>query len=154
MEEGIKRQDRSVIDRCEQITKWTLAKGCDEEFGGLFNILDYTGKEPQQCENQKNFGESWDDKVWWAHCEGLYALLLAAVEAKSEELFGKFLDLHQWSQQHFNDPTYGEWYSYLHRDGTPKITDKGSWIKSAFHLPRSLMKILILLDKENATQLD
>jgi N-acylglucosamine 2-epimerase len=41
-----------------------------------------------------------------------------------------------WSIDHFADPQHGEWYGYLHRDGSPSSSLKGSLWKSFFHLPR------------------
>jgi len=46
--------------------------------------------------------------------------------------------VHDWSFRHFADPEYGEWYGYLHRDGTPSVRLKGNMWKGPFHLPRML----------------
>jgi N-acylglucosamine 2-epimerase len=45
--------------------------------------------------------------------------------------------VYTWADQHFADPEQGEWYGYLHRDGSVASTLKGGLWKSAFHLPRS-----------------
>jgi len=71
----------------------------------------------------------------------LHTLALAVVHRGHESDLDRFLDLHNWCQKHFYDPEYGEWYAELHRDGTPKLTDKGTIWKAAYHLPRALMKI-------------
>ena len=34
-----------------------------------------------------------------------------------------------------------------HRDGRPKLTDKGTVWKAAYHLPRALMKIMQLFER-------
>ena len=93
---------------------------------------------------------SWHDKVWWAHCEGLYDLALCAVTQDSPLWFGRFLDLHDWCQKHFYDPEYGEWYQALDREGRPKVTDKGTLWKAAYHLPRALMKVMKLFESVSA----
>ena len=41
---------------------------------------------------------------------------------------------------------YGEWYGYLHRDGTVSHTQKGSLWKGPYHLPRCLMLCELILD--------
>ena len=41
----------------------------------------------------------------------------------------------------------GEWYCYLDRQGRPTVPDKGTWVKSAFHLPRALMKLILLFER-------
>jgi N-acylglucosamine 2-epimerase len=46
--------------------------------------------------------------------------------------------VHDWSFAHFPDPQHGEWFGYLHRDGTPSVTLKGNLWKGPFHLPRML----------------
>jgi N-acylglucosamine 2-epimerase len=148
MEEALRRGDTGSVDRCVQIIDWAWAKGHDERFGGVLNILDHAGGEPAGYDAAKSFGEAWDDKVWWVHSETLYALLLAAASSGRRDLFDRFLELHEWSQRSFHDPVHGEWYAYLHRDGSPKVTDKGTWIKAAFHVPRNLMQIMLLLERE------
>ena len=40
----------------------------------------------------------------------------------------------------FPDPEYGEWYGYLHRDGTVAQPAKGNLFKGPFHVPRMMMK--------------
>jgi N-acylglucosamine 2-epimerase len=88
----------------------------------------------------------WHDKVWWVHSEALYALVLAAVHKDSPEWFNRFIDLHDWCQKFFYDPEYGDWYSEVYRDGKPKNTDKGSMWKAAYHLPRALLKTMLLFE--------
>ena len=53
--------------------------------------------------------------------------------------------LYTWCKRHFWDEEYGEWYAVLHRDGKPRIMDKGGLQKSAFHVPRALYNCCLLL---------
>lgn len=46
--------------------------------------------------------------------------------------------VHDWSFRHFPDPGHGEWYGYLHRDGSVAQRAKGNLFKGPFHLPRML----------------
>ncbi len=147
MEEALRRADRNLVQRCVQVIDWAYAKGQDAAHGGLLNILDRSGGEPRGYDSRASFDEAWDDKVWWVHSESLYALLLAAVESGREDLFARVLELHEYCQRFFHDSEHGEWYAYLHRDGSPKVTDKGTWIKAAFHVPRNLMQVTLLLEK-------
>ena len=79
---------------------------------------------------------------------GAEAISLPAMWQRARSgFFERFLELHDWVRKHFIDDQYGEWYAYLHRDGSPRIPDKGNWIKSAFHIPRNLMKIMLLLER-------
>ena len=44
--------------------------------------------------------------------------------------------VHDYSYKHFHDKTNGEWFGYLHRDGTIAQNAKGNLFKGPFHLPR------------------
>ena len=44
--------------------------------------------------------------------------------------------MHDWAHRHFADPAHGEWFGYLHRDGTVASGLKGNLWKSFFHHPR------------------
>lgn len=131
MHEGIYRRNSDLIKRAVEILDWSLEIGWDKEFGGLLYFVDIEGKPAEQLE--------WDMKLWWPHTEALYALLLAydfTKDSKYEEWFDK---IHDYSFSHFEDKEYGEWYGYLHRDGSVSNTLKGSLWKGPFHLPRALL---------------
>lgn len=125
--------------------------GCGSTAGGILSFVDYRGGWADDMPAER-FGERWNDRIWWVHSEALYATLLLAVYADRDEsgcqsMANYFLRLHEYCQKHFVDHEYGDWYSYLHSDGTVKYPDKGDWIRCAFHMPRNLLKIIILLDK-------
>lgn len=139
MHEGICKKDEGLIGRALEILDWSLDLGWDKEYGGLLYFVDIEGKPAEQLE--------WDMKLWWPHTEALYALLLAVHltgEKKYEIWYEK---VHEWAFNHFEDKTYGEWYGYLHRDGTVSNTLKGSMWKGLFHLPRAFLLSYLLLDK-------
>ena len=139
MHEGIYRNDTDLIRRAMEVLEWSLELGWDKEYGGLLYYVDIDGKPADQLE--------WDMKLWWPHTEALYALLLAVYltgDVKYESWYEK---VHEWSFGHFEDKIYGDWFGYLHRDGTVSNTLKGSMWKGHFHLPRALLFSHILLDK-------
>lgn len=146
IEEGRRRGNRAVIERAVQIIDWMYRLGYDRQYGGIVSFLDASGQEPKQMDWHKETGMAWHDKSWWVHSEALYALALAAAETGDAEQFEWFLDLHRFCQKHFYDPEYGEWYPELYRDGRPKLTDKGTPWKAAYHLPRALMKLMRLFE--------
>lgn len=150
IEEGRRRQDRSVIERAVRIAQWMYDRGHDREHGGMVSFLDASGQLPRQMDWHKETGMSWHDKSWWVHSESLYALALCAVETRRMDLWEAFIHLHQWCKQQFHDAEYGEWYAELYRDGRPKVTDKGTVWKAAFHLPRALMKLMQLFKTSSA----
>ncbi len=138
LHEGMYRNDDDIIKKALNILDWSLELGWDKEHGGLYSFIDIEGKPPEQLE--------WDMKLWWPHTEAIYATLLAHFitgEAKYEEWFHRIND---WSFEHFNDDECGEWYGYLHRDGSPALTLKGSMWKGMYHLPRALLLCVKLLE--------
>lgn len=146
LEEGIRRNDQGVIDRAAQAMDWAYVNGLDREFGGILNTTSPAGGKPPGPEVGA-WGERWDYKVWWVHSESLYALALAAVETNNPTQLERFGALHDYTFRHFPDPEFGEWYEYLTREGQPVYYDKAKWIKSAFHIPRNLMKLTLLLER-------
>ena len=58
--------------------------------------------------------------------------------------YAKYLGWHEqireWAFRHFEDLEHGEWFGYLHRDGTRSNSLKGSLWKSFFHHPRALWR--------------
>ncbi len=137
--EGLYLKDHSIVDKALQIIDWSIDLGWDKDFGGLYSFVDIEKKPCEQLE--------WDMKMWWPHTEALYALLLAHYVSGNDK-YEKWFDIFQeWSFSHFEDSECGEWYGYLHRDGTIANQLKGSMWKGPFHLPRALLLNTILLEK-------
>ncbi|AHF92877.1 N-acylglucosamine 2-epimerase [Opitutaceae bacterium TAV5] len=111
-----------------QIIDWSLELGWDREHGGIFYFRDARGLP---CT------EYWHDmKFWWPHNEAVIATLLAA-ELTGEPRFADWhAKVHDWTYSHFPDKEHGEWFGYLHRDGSLSTRVKGTMYKGCFHLPR------------------
>jgi N-acylglucosamine 2-epimerase len=150
MEEGRYRADETIIQRAAEVAGWSYRLGYDEQFGGLLAFVDPNGHRPPGMETMVKFDEAWDDKIWWVHAEALYCLLLAAVLTDDEAMLARFFDLHEYSKRCFMTTASGHWPCYLDRDGTPQQGAKGTQIRSAFHVPRALMKLVLLLESEAA----
>lgn len=132
MEEGRLREDRELIDMGSQMLDWMWERGWDTEHGGLLYFVDVFDNPVQ---------EYWHDmKFWWNHNEAIIATLLAyelTGDAKYADMHAR---IHDWAFEHFPDPEHGEWFGYLHRDGSVSSTLKGNLWKGPFHLPRMLLK--------------
>ncbi|NJD04331.1 MAG: N-acylglucosamine 2-epimerase [Ruminiclostridium sp.] len=138
MHEGMYRNNRDLINKAIQILDYSLEIGWDKLYGGILYFVDIEGKPPEQLE--------WDMKLWWPHTEALYALLLAH-HLTGEEKYEKWYDkMHDWVFSHFPDRDFGEWFGYLHRDGSLSNTLKGSMWKGPFHIPRSFLLIMKLFE--------
>jgi len=139
MEEGRTRGDRGLIDLGTQILKWSLEIGWDEEFGGLFYYRDV---KEHPCEQYEH-----DMKLWWPHNEAIYASLLA-YHLTGDAVFSDWHDtVHDWAYAHFPDREHGEWFGYLHRDGTVSLEWKGNQWKGPFHIPRMQLNCWKLLEE-------
>jgi N-acylglucosamine 2-epimerase len=148
--EARQRGDQSSVDRFVQICEWMLGKGSDHERGGILAFVDPEGEEPCVPQVLRGFGETWDTKIWWVHAESLYTLALAAYLGQGDDLWQAFHNLHDYCHRYFYDAGCGEWYTYLYGDGTVKVGDKGSMFKSAFHIPRALMRLALLFEEAAA----
>ncbi|MBO4366641.1 MAG: AGE family epimerase/isomerase, partial [Clostridia bacterium] len=67
-----------------------------------------------------------------------------------EKYFKLFERVHAYAFGHFADHECGEWYGYLHKDGTVSHTQKGSMWKGPFHYPRMLMNMEYIFGKLEA----
>ena len=139
LREAVERDDHSLIPPALRMIDYSMARGWDEDYGGLLYFVDVAGKPPTRLE--------WDMKLWWPHAEALYALLLACRLSQDEKYARWFEQMHEWTFQHFPDPEYGGWYGYLHRDGSLSTPLKGGMWKGFFHTPRALWLCWKLLDE-------
>lgn len=122
-----------------QIFDWDFEWGWDEEFGGIINFKDAKNYPPQDY--------SQDMKFWWPQCETIIASLYAYKLTGDE----RYLEIHRktndWAFEHFADKEYGEWFGYLHRDGTVAQPAKGNIFKGPFHVPRMMIKAYLLTNE-------
>jgi len=66
----------------------------------------------------------------------IYATLLAYHLTGREKYAAWHKRLHDYTYARFPDKKHGEWFGYLHRDGSISSTAKGNMWKGAFHVPR------------------
>jgi N-acylglucosamine 2-epimerase len=128
MREGRIRGDEDLVQLGTTVLDWSWERGWDTEHGGLLYFVDLHGGPVQ---------EYWHDmKFWWPQCEAIIATLLA-YSLTGDERYAEWHGLaHEWAQGHFADAEHGEWFGYLHRDGSRSSTVKGNLWKGPFHLPR------------------
>lgn len=131
--------DKQLTGLALTILDWSWEWGWDKEFGGIINFRD--------CRNLPCQDYSQDMKFWWPQTEAIIATLYA-YQATGD---GKYLDMHRqisdWTYAHFPDKEFGEWYGYLHRDGTVAQPAKGNIFKGPFHIPRMLTKGYMLCEE-------
>ena len=138
------RNDQQLCDLGCQMLDWMWEKGWDAEFGGMLYFVDAKGLPPQ---------EYWHDmKFWWPHNETIIATLYAYMLTHHPKYLERYRQIKEWTYRHFPDPEHGEWFGYLHRDGTVSQPAKGNLWKGPFHLPRMLLMCLRLLTKLQNSQ--
>jgi N-acylglucosamine 2-epimerase len=138
MHEGSLRGDTRLLSLGTTILDWMWRRGWDAEHGGMLYFADVFGRPVQ---------EYWHDmKFWWPHNETMIATLLAWKLTDERRFAAMHQRVHEWSFAHFADREHGEWYGWLHRDGSVSSRAKGSLWKGPFHLPRCLWYCARLLE--------
>lgn len=121
------------------ILDWMWQHGWDKKYGGLLYYVDAKG---YSC------SEYWHDmKFWWPHNETIIAALLAYYLTGDGKYLNMHEKVHEWAYAHFPDREYGEWFGYLHRDGSVSSYVKGNQWKGPFHLPRMQLYCWKLLER-------
>ncbi|MBI4893301.1 MAG: AGE family epimerase/isomerase [Acidobacteria bacterium] len=113
----------------------------DTQFGGYYYFMDIDGRPMLQLES--------DMKLWWVHCEGIYALLCAHLQTNDSKWKTRLRQAHDWTWSRFPDAASGEWFGYLHRDGSLSHSLKGNNYKGCFHVPRMLLYSVLDLRRAN-----
>ena len=133
MEEAkLRGWDKPMLDMAQQVFDWSWDWGWDKQYGGIINFRDCKNLPPQDY--------SQDMKFWWPQCETIIASLYAYLGTGDEKYLYRHERISEWTYAHFPDAEYGEWYGYLHRDGTVAQPAKGNLYKGPFHVPRMMIK--------------
>ena len=130
---------KDLVDMGLTILDWSWDWGWDETYGGIINFRDCKGF-PQQDYSQ-------DMKFWWPQCETMIACLYAYQATGDEQWLHRHQQMTEWTLGHFPDRECGEWYGYLHRDGTVAQPAKGNIFKGPFHVPRMFTKSYMLCEE-------
>lgn len=139
-----RRQDLDLINQAVDVVISTLEFGWDQEYQGIYYLMDAQGHPLQQLE--------WDQKLWWVHLETLVALLMGFNLTGRTECLEWFELVHNYTWNHFSDSESGEWFGYLNCRGELLLNLKGGKWKGCFHVPRALYlcwQQLEILDSAN-----
>ncbi len=123
-----RNNDPHLISLGCKMLDYMWERGWDKEHGGILYFRDVFDKPVQ---------EYWQDmKFWWPHNEVIIATLLAYTITRDPKYADWHKKVHDYAYQHFHDKQHGEWFGYLHKDGSLAQTAKGNLFKGPFHLPR------------------
>jgi len=132
-EAKIRGNDPDLIKLGTKMLDWMWEIGWDKEFGGIYYFRDVKNLPVQ---------EYWHDmKFWWPHNEVIIATILAYQLTGLDKYASWFKMVHDWTFDKFPDKKYGEWYGYLHRDGSVSVPLKGNIWKGPFHIPRMYLMV-------------
>lgn len=138
-ESKLRGRDQNIKELGLKILDWSWEWGWDKEFGGIINFKD--------CRNLPSQDYAQDMKFWWPQTEAIIATLYAYLMTKEEKYLKMHQQISEWTYTHFPDKEYGEWYGYLHRDGTVAQPAKGNLFKGPFHVPRMMTKGYMLCEE-------
>ncbi len=123
-----------------RLTLRHLDLGWDHAHGGLRLAVNDDGSEPVAW----NFA---DTKLWWPHTEILISVLRGWKDTGRAEFLGWYEKVWRLCLGHYVDWTHGEWRQKLNRDLTPMSGVVALPVKDPFHLPRSLILQIELLER-------
>ena len=133
MAEGVYQNNELYKAKAKEIIDISMRHGYRD--GGIIAFCDCDGNPPDHLE--------WDMKIWWPQCEAMIANRLCYNVYGEEKYLKAFEDLRDWCFARYPDTEHGEWFGYMHYDGTRSNDLKGNFSKGPFHLPR----MLFLIDK-------
>ncbi|MBS1747050.1 MAG: AGE family epimerase/isomerase [Bacteroidetes bacterium] len=137
-EAAYRNNDKHLIELGCKMLDYMWERGWDKEQGGILYFRDVYNKPVQ---------EYWQDmKFWWPQNEAIIATLLAYLITGNEKYQQWHKAIHDYAYSTFHDKQHGEWFGYLHRDGTIAQTAKGNLFKGPFHLPRQEWYCMQVLD--------
>ena len=143
LDEATHRADKSLQEMALTILDWSWKWGWDEQHGGIINFRDCKGYPSQDYAQ--------DMKFWWPQTEAIIATLYAYKVTGNEKYLHMHRDISDWTYARFPDTRHGEWYGYLHRDGSVAQPAKGNIFKGPFHIPRMMTKGYMLCREILAT---
>lgn len=137
MNEGIRRGRDDLKRLGLEILDWEWDLGWDEEYGGgIIQYRDALGLPLSEYHQ--------DMKFWWPQCEALIATQYAWNLTRKPRWLNWHRKVREWTYARMPDRKFGEWYGYLHRDGTVAQPAKGNLFKGPFHVPRMMIRSIEL----------
>ncbi|MCE5347370.1 MAG: AGE family epimerase/isomerase [Bacteroidales bacterium] len=132
------RNDQKRIQQAIDCIRWHTELGWDYEYGGILLAINAEGSF---------WEDKWDTKLWWTHAEALYALLLVYSISQEEWCLNWFRQVHDYTFSHYPVSNYGEWFQRLDRYGNHISNIADLPVKDPFHVARSLINCIGVLEK-------
>lgn len=131
-------RNRRLLNQMLDLIELTLGAAWDESSGGFFYQMDIKSLSPLE--------PRWCHKVAWVQLEALQTLLKAHLLSDRPVFLKTFEKAHAYVWEHFPDPTHGEWFGELARDGKPFLRHKITAEKGLYPIVRNLGSLARLLE--------
>lgn len=143
------------VNQAARAIEHAIHAGWDPGYGGLFRFIDKEGGKPKGKNTSTPYEQlivdSWDMKLWWPHSEALYATLLAFTVTGDEDMKRLYDKIATYTFGTFPNPDreVGEWIQIRDREGTPVDVIAALPVKDPFHILRSMLLIIDLLEQND-----
>ncbi len=143
------------FDKIIHMLKRVVKLGWDQTEGGLYLFIGFDGQKPtgdvsgiDDLTMVRKIEKDWEKKLWWPHAEALYSTLLGYEKTKDEDFLNMYWQIHKYTFLTFpnQDKKVGEWIQIRDRKGRPVQENVALPVKDPFHIARSIMMIIEMLD--------
>ena len=147
----------TYLETIGKVIKRTMELGWDKEYGGLFHFIPCDGLttkfEVGDAKDEPQMQLVLDDyssKLWWVHSEALYTTLLTYFRTKDSAFLEMFRKVFDYTFSTFPNPDkdVGEWIQIRTRRGEPQEKVVALPVKEPYHIIRSIILIIELLERE------
>lgn len=143
------------------ITLDTLLRAWDSVAGGLFTFVPAETGDPEALFSPsvhvadplaghtmtEKIQRDWSLKLWWVHAEAMYTVLALAIETEDPVLIQWYERIRSYTLETFPHPEGTEWIQIRDRWGVPIDAVVALPVKDPFHIPRSFLGLLGVLDR-------
>ena len=139
------------------VVKATMAKGWDEEFGGLYHFVPCDGFPTKyavaDAENEPQMQlvlDDWGSKLWWVHSEAMYTTMLMYKRTGDSDFKALFDKVFDYTYKTFPNPDRNlrEWIQIRTREGKPQEKVVALPVKDPYHIIRNVLMLIELLEEQ------
>lgn len=141
LEFAVERGDVALIEKIKSIAETLYIVGKDQKGDSIYAVDPY-GDGVKFTTWKYEIPFNMDDIVSWAYAEEMVLWIKLWSITKEEKYYDRFKKLYDFCKEHFEDKEYGDWFHSLDNNYNVNHDFKGSTVKSAYHMPRALMRII------------
>ena len=127
--EGVEKNNKEYIDFGIKLLEYAMPQGFEKETSNIPTGINHTGLTTY---------------IWWPQCEAVIAFRLAHNLTGIQRYLDIANQIEEFAFGHYADFENGEWYAETTKDGNVVNSDKGTFMKGPFHIPRMLFALISL----------